>query len=210
MSKALWEKYSKEELELFVKESKSFRSLAEKIGYNVQKSKNYSINSLKRMIEKYNFDISHFKGQGWNKDNFDYSRFKNNNAIKSSTALLAITQLRGWKCEQCNLKEWNGQQIPLEIHHLDGNKLNNDLNNLQLLCPNCHALTENWRGKNICKKNRDVISEEDFVKALNEAPSIRQALISLGLTPKGGNYDRAYTLIGKYNIEKFKLKGEVN
>ena len=95
------------------------------------------------------------------------------------------------------------KKIPLEVHHLDGDRMNNELSNLQLLCPNCHALTENWRGKNISKKDKDIIPEEIFIKALNESASIRQALISLGLTPKGGNYDRAYNLIGKYHITKF-------
>ena len=204
MGKALWEKFSKEDLESFIKESESFRGLAGKIGYNIEKSHGYPIESLKRMVEKYNFDISHFKGQGWNKNNFDYSRFQYGKAIKSNVMIDALTYLRGWKCEQCQLEMWNEQKIPLEVHHLDGDKLNNELNNLQLLCPNCHALTENWRGKNISKKDKENISEEAFVEALNNSVSIRQALISLGLTPKGGNYDRAYNLIGKYNITKFQ------
>ena len=76
------------------------------------------------------------------------------------------------------------------------------LENLILLCPNCHALTDNYRGRNI---NSGVlnVSDEDFVKSLQESSNIRQALISLGLTPKGGNYIRANELIQKYQIEKF-------
>ena len=38
--------------------------------------------------------------------------------------------------------------IPLELHHIDGNNQNNNLTNLTLLCPNCHAMTDNYRGKN--------------------------------------------------------------
>lgn len=197
-----WETFSREEIEEMVINSNSMRDLAQKLGYSI--TGGGSISDVKKMTEQLKLDTSHFLGQGWNKNNFDYSRFKKNNAIKTSDALPAITQLRGWKCEQCKLEKWNNQKIPLEIHHLDGDRLNNDLNNLQLLCPNCHALTENWRGKNISKKDKKIISEEVFVKALNESASIRQALISLGLTPKGGNYDRAYNLIGKYNITKFQ------
>lgn len=52
------------------------------------------------------------------------------------------------KCECCGRFEWMGQQIPLEVHHKDGDKTNNNLDNLQILCPNCHALTPTYRGKN--------------------------------------------------------------
>jgi len=122
-----------------------------------------------------------------------------------TSALPALTSLRGHKCENCGLEKWQNENIPLEIHHLDGDKLNNELENLQLLCPNCHALTNNWRGKNIKKTEQKVISDEEFVEALKESPSIRQALLKLGLSGKGGNYDRAYKIIGKFNITKFKI-----
>ena len=52
------------------------------------------------------------------------------------------------KCENCGLEEWMGYPIPLELHHIDGDKTHNELSNYQLLCPNCHALTDSYRGKN--------------------------------------------------------------
>jgi Zn finger protein HypA/HybF involved in hydrogenase expression len=52
------------------------------------------------------------------------------------------------KCEICNLTEWNSEKIPLELHHIDGNRYNNDIVNIQILCPNCHSQTENNSGKN--------------------------------------------------------------
>lgn len=52
------------------------------------------------------------------------------------------------KCEICQLAEWQGQDIPLELHHKDGNHFNNNLDNLQILCPNCHALQPNNSGAN--------------------------------------------------------------
>lgn len=50
-------------------------------------------------------------------------------------------------CENCRRREWLNGPIPLELHHVDGNHNNVDLDNLQLLCPNCHALTPNYRSK---------------------------------------------------------------
>lgn len=53
------------------------------------------------------------------------------------------------QCEKCKLTVWNNKPIPLELEHIDGDKHNNLLKNLKLLCPNCHAQTETYRGKNI-------------------------------------------------------------
>ena len=53
------------------------------------------------------------------------------------------------KCECCGLSEWNNLPIPLELHHKDGNRTNHKLENLMLLCPNCHAQTDTYRAKNI-------------------------------------------------------------
>lgn len=160
--------------------------------------------SVKNMIAYYNFNIDHFTGQGWNKDNFDYTRFKKGNAIKIAKALPAIEALRGHECECCHNTEWLGQPITLEIHHIDGDHLNNELDNLQLLCPNCHSMTDNWRGKNISKVDKQQIPEEQFVEALRNSPNIRQALLTLGLTAAGGNYATAYNLIEKYDITHLK------
>ena len=53
-----------------------------------------------------------------------------------------------YKCYNCNLTEWLGSPIPLELEHIDGNSSNNLLDNLTLLCPNCHSLTPTYRGRN--------------------------------------------------------------
>jgi hypothetical protein len=50
-------------------------------------------------------------------------------------------------CELCGYSEWMGKKIPLELHHVDGNRFNNALNNLQILCPTCHSLTPNHSRK---------------------------------------------------------------
>ena len=52
-------------------------------------------------------------------------------------------------CEQCYCTTWNGLPIAIELEHVDGNRMNDSDDNLKLLCPNCHAQTPTYRGKNI-------------------------------------------------------------
>ncbi len=59
--------------------------------------------------------------------------------------------LRPNKCEICGISEWNGVKLPLELHHIDGNHFNNELNNLQILCPNCHSVQNGNAGANVGK-----------------------------------------------------------
>ena len=51
------------------------------------------------------------------------------------------------QCECCKLTEWMNKKIPLELHHVDGNNRNHKLENLQLLCPNCHTITDGYSGR---------------------------------------------------------------
>lgn len=199
---ARWREFSEDEFANIVAHSTSYRNLAENLGYSLTSGS--TTETLKKAVAERGLDVSHFTGQGWNKGNFDYERFQNGNAIRAANARDALIALRGHKCECCGLTEWLDKPIVLEVHHQDGNHLNNELENLKLLCPNCHALTENWRGKNIQRVHKETISEEQFVQALKENKSIRQALLSLGLSGAGGNYERAYQLINEYDIKHLK------
>ncbi len=55
------------------------------------------------------------------------------------------------KCEICGVSIWQGVQLPLELHHKDGNHFNNNFDNLQILCPNCHSIQQGNSGANIGK-----------------------------------------------------------
>jgi 5-methylcytosine-specific restriction endonuclease McrA len=60
---------------------------------------------------------------------------------------------RGHKCEECRNTTWLNKQIPLELHHKDGDITNIELSNLQLVCPNCHTLTDTYKSKNKNEKS---------------------------------------------------------
>ncbi len=55
------------------------------------------------------------------------------------------------KCDECGIENWNGKTLNIELHHIDGNRSNHLLENLAMLCPNCHSQTDTFRAKN--KKN---------------------------------------------------------
>lgn len=58
------------------------------------------------------------------------------------------------KCEICGVSIWQGVKLPLELHHKDNDHFNNDLDNLQILCPNCHSIQEGNSGANIGKYSK--------------------------------------------------------
>ena len=57
--------------------------------------------------------------------------------------------LKDNKCEMCGVKEWNGVQLNCELDHINGIRTDHRLENLRVLCPNCHSQTETYRAKNI-------------------------------------------------------------
>jgi 5-methylcytosine-specific restriction endonuclease McrA len=56
------------------------------------------------------------------------------------------------RCEECGITEWRGRPLVMELHHVNGDGADNRLENLQLLCGNCHAQTDNWGGRGIRRR----------------------------------------------------------
>jgi len=115
-----------------------------------------SYKRLHRRIHELQLDTSHFLGQGYSLGRSYPERWKSiehllKTKTTSSKIRLALLRsgIRAHRCEGCGLSEWRGQPIPLELDHVDGDRTNNQLPNLRLLCPNCHALTPTYRGRNI-------------------------------------------------------------
>ena len=99
------------------------------------------------------------------------------------------------KCFRCGLSQWQQEPLTLEMEHINGNHQDNERKNLIALCPNCHSLTKTWRGRN---KSSIKIPLESFYSAFLTHKNIRQALLSLGLSARGKNYDRMYEAIDKF------------
>lgn len=195
------DKFTKEEVEQIFAESKSQDSVARKIGYNPCSGGTHA--TLKRYVEENNIDISHFTGQGQNKGNVDLTRFRKGNHVKNLRDSLLL--LRPHMCECCKNTEWMSRPIPLEVHHIDGDHLNNELDNLQLLCPNCHAQTDNQCGRNVGRYK--AVSDEEFIEALRCSTSIGEALKKVGINYIAkSQYEKARELMLENNIEFPKRK----
>lgn len=111
-------------------------------------------NYLQKMNIQYNGNQA---GKGLSKNRNDYMTLidylANSKDIQTNKIRLKLLKegYKEYKCEKCGLSEWLGQPIALEVHHLDGDRTNNTIENFQLLCPNCHAQTDSYRGKNCAK-----------------------------------------------------------
>ncbi len=68
-----------------------------------------------------------------------------------------------FKCNSCNIDTWFGKPLTLELEHIDGNHQNDIRSNLIALCPNCHSLTDTWRGRNRKNKLPPVAQGEQVV-----------------------------------------------
>lgn len=138
-----YRKYTKELLSPIVKQSQSVRQVIIALGLK-ETGGNYS--HIAKMIDQLGIDRSHFLGQGHNKGkkpvNYKQTIEYLNDYTKINSSDLRNRLLREkfftHQCMLCNLSEWLGKPIPLELHHIDNNHFNNHIQNLQVLCCNCH------------------------------------------------------------------------
>jgi len=125
-----------------------------------------------KYVQLFNIDTSHFTGQAWNVGKRFKPFHKNKkipiknllkeNVFYSTSKLKKRIIAEGFKkeqCEKCLLTEWMGQKIPLELNHINGVNSDNRIENLEIVCPNCHAQTDHYRGSS--KKENKILKDRN-------------------------------------------------
>lgn len=152
--------YTKEWLQELCASSYSYAEVLEKAG---RKQGGGNNETLKKKIIQWNIDISHFTGQRWQakptlspqvggREKYSIEEiFVKNSPVtqKVMRGYVKRHNLISYQCQTCGCDgHWQNGTITLELDHIDGDNSNNELSNLRYLCPNCHALTATYRGKN--------------------------------------------------------------
>ena len=147
--------WTTEKLIKSVKESLSYRQVIKKLGLRPTGG-NYS--QIKKYIRENKLDTNHFKGRGWNaglhgigKALIPLEKILVINSTFQSYKLkkrLFAAKLKPQYCEQCGWAEKTETgYLPLELDHINGDHSDNRIENLRILCPNCHSLTPHQRGR---------------------------------------------------------------
>lgn len=148
--------WSVKQLEEAAKISSSFRQILTKLGLR-EAGGNYE--QLKKYVTEFKIDISHFRGKAWKKGLqiprepvIPLSQILRTNSFFQSYKLKLRLFKEGLKKEACEECAWANRsedgRIPLELDHINGDRHDNRLENLRVLCPNCHSLKPTHRGKN--------------------------------------------------------------
>jgi hypothetical protein len=151
-------RYTDEQLCEAVSTSTSIRQVLAKLGL-VEAGGNYV--AIKQQIVRLGLGTEHLTGQGWKRGNNApvvpaapiESLLRVGVAVQSYKLKRRLFKegLKELRCERCQQTEWLGLPIPLELDHLNGDPTDNRLENLRILCPNCHASTNAYRGKKRAK-----------------------------------------------------------
>lgn len=141
VTKTIMRNFTEEEIRDVVTSTKTLAEAQRKLNVNYKTFRTYA--------KKYDLFLPNPSGKGTFKSKVQTEKIRRTTALKYR---LWREGSKEKKCELCGLEEiWNNLTITLELHHVDGNKMNNQLSNLQILCPNCHSQTDTWCGRN--KKN---------------------------------------------------------
>ena len=156
-------KWTTQQMEKAIREHISYSGVLKQLG---MRAAGGNFQTIRNFAKKHAISLDHFKGKGWAKGEtaknaiplkdllvkdcyYSTSKFKKR---------IFKAELLDNKCSECGLEsEWNEKPIVLEIDHKNGDRYDNRISNLRVLCPNCHSQTPNFRGRKLRQNNLDNI-----------------------------------------------------
>lgn len=164
--------FSDEQLTSAVKESGGILECIRILGLNPNGS---CYDRIRRKTEELNLDTSHWQegkvGARASKP-LDEILIKNSpylytNALKIRLVRAGILEYKCWKC---GISDWQGQPLTLQLDHANGDRTDNRIENLRILCPNCHAQTPTHGSKNIKRNSARKVDKrlEDAIRKGNK------------------------------------------
>lgn len=139
----------KEQILEWINEGKTKSFMSKELGCKPETLNGY----LKKMGIEYSGRPG-IHGQDYNTGYKTAEEYINSGSVVKSHVLkgkLIRDGIKKKECELCGVSTWRGVELPLELHHKDGNHYNNSLDNLAILCPNCHSIQEGNSGANAGK-----------------------------------------------------------
>lgn len=164
-----YRKWSDQDLIESVKTSFTKSDVIRKLGYSSKNSGNFQ--TIDRYIKALNIDTSHFKYEFVlpNIKEYDLEKILIENSPYSSTKNLKKKLLKHKllinECYICKVTDWYGKKLNLQLDHINGDRQDNRIENLRLLCPNCHSLTDTFCiGKRILKEKKKCLDCDEEIK----------------------------------------------
>ncbi len=150
------DKHTDKEFIEAVEQSVTYTDIVRALGW---KTGGYALKCIKKRILELNVDVARFEERKWRKGipNGNTSRlipldevlvkgrYTDSGTLRQRLIKLGIFEK---KCGRCGLDKWQEEELPLNLDHIDGDYNNNLIENLRVLCPNCHSLTPTWCGRN--------------------------------------------------------------
>ncbi len=169
MSRLLEKMYPKNIIEQIISKSYSIADFLRRLDLKANGA-NYSL--FRKLKEIYNLSDSHFTGMGWSKGKkgkchieipIENVLVENSNYTCTSSLKRKLKKfnLIEDKCSICSINSWQGKEISLQLDHINGINNDNRLENIRLLCPNCHSQTTTFAGKNIKSNKPRTYLQED-------------------------------------------------
>lgn len=161
--------FSKEQIQDVVNNNSNWMAIMNVFGYKSCTNVPY----IKTKLEKLNIDFSNVDpkyASACARIPLEEILVLNSTYGSMSRLKVRIQKELGWEheCSICKLREWNSKPIPLEIDHINGEHYDNRIDNLRFICPNCHAQTDTYKGKNMkvhkIRKSNEIIKAKQVVE----------------------------------------------